>query len=184
MVSMDVVAILAVATEFHGGMRRVRRVAVDHAIAVIHGADERLLPALLAFAPATAVAAVVHRSVRAAIATVAILGSEAILAGGLGLSRLLGWMGLAGACSRLAIGMAFCLVVRVSLTSAAPATMPLPFTLSCRLGLIRWLSLGLILLCCHACTSRCVGNSCSLLRCDPPRPGEGRDWLQLMFPLG
>jgi hypothetical protein len=62
--------------------------------------------------------------------------------------------------------------------------MPLPFTLTCRLGLIRWLSLGLIWFCCHACTSRCVGNSCSLLRCDPPRSGEGRGRLQLMFPLG
>jgi hypothetical protein len=44
--------------------------------------------------------------------------------------------------------------------------MPLPFTLSRRLGLIR-LRLRLILLC-HACTSRCVGNSCSLLRYYPP----------------
>jgi len=55
-------------------------------------------------------------------------------------------MGLAGPCSRLGVGLAFCLVVGVSLTSAAPATMPLPFTLSCRLSLI-WLSFWLILLC-------------------------------------
>jgi hypothetical protein len=52
--------------------------------------------------------------------------------------------------------------------------MPLPFTLSCRLSLI-WLSFWLILLCCHACTSRCVGCSCSFLRCDRPWPEEGRD---------
>ena len=127
---------MSVAAKFRGRMRRIRGVAVDHAIAVIHGADECLLPALLAFAPASAVAAVVHRRMGAAIAAIAVLGNKAILARRLGLG-LLGRMGLAGACPRLAIGMAFRLVVRVSLTSAAPATMPLPFSLTCRLGLIR-----------------------------------------------
>ena len=159
-------AILPIATVFHSGMRRVRRVAIHHAVAMIHGADESLRPTLLAFAPATAVAGVVHSPVRAAIATVTILGREAILAGGLGLSHLLGWMGLAGPCSRLGVGLAFCLVVGVSLTSAAPATMPLPFTLPSRLSLIRWLGFWLVF-CCHACTSRCVGCSCSLLRSRP-----------------
>ena|ERR1700677_3287964 len=66
------------------------------------------------------------------------------------------------------------LIVRISFTSAAPATMPLPFTLSSRLSRIR-LSLWLVLLC-HACTSRCVGNSCSLLRCNPS-PGRRRHRL-------
>src|SRR6202012_4162313 len=100
-----------------------------------------------------------------------------ILPGRLRLSRLLGGVGLGGPLSGLGIGMTLCLVVSVTLTSAAPATMPLPFILTSRLDLI-WLRLWLILLC-HACTSRCVGNSCSLLKFGLPRTGGGRDRLQL-----
>ena len=173
------VAVLAVATEFRLRIGSVGSVAVYDAIAVVHGSDECLLAALLAFAPASTVAAIVHGSVGASIA---VLGREPVLPGRLRLSRLLGRMGLGGRLSSLGIGMTLCLVVCVSFTSAAPATMPLPFTLTSRLGLIR-LRLRLILLC-HACTSRCVGNSCSLVKFDPPRTGEGRDRLQLMFPLG
>jgi len=129
---------------------------------VIHGANERLLAALLAFAPATTTAAIIYSAVRAAIA---VLTVKAVLAARLlRLSRLLGRMGLTQAWTGLDIGLG--LIVCVSLTSTAPATMPLPFTLSRRLSLIR-LRLWLILLC-HACTSRCVGNSCSLLRYYPP----------------
>jgi hypothetical protein len=73
------------------------------------------------------------------------------------------------------------LIVRVSLTSAAPATMPLPFTLPCRLGRSR-LSLRLILLC-HACTSRCVGNSCSLLYANLSGPGQAETGCNSCFPL-
>ena len=161
-------------------MRGVGGVAIDHAIAVIHGADKCLLPALFAFAPSTSIAAVVHGSVSTAIA---ILGGETVLTGRLRLGRLLRRVGLAGPWYRFGIGVTICLIVGVSLTSTAPATMPLPFTLPCRLSLIRRLSLWLVLLCCHACTSRCVGNSCSLLSCDLPRTGEGRDRLQLTFPF-
>jgi hypothetical protein len=71
-------------------MRRVRGVAVDHPVAMIHGADECLLPALLAFAPSAAAAAVVHRSVRAAITAIAVLGSKAALAGDLAFAAFLG----------------------------------------------------------------------------------------------
>src|ERR1700733_3748322 len=171
-----VVSVLAVATEFRLDIGSIRRVAVYHAVAMVHRADECLLPALLAFAPTSAV---VHGSVGASIA---VLSRETILPGRLRLGRLLGRMGLGSPLSGFGIGLPLCLVVCVSLTSAAPATMPLPFILTRRLGLIR-LSLWLVLLC-HACTSRCVGNSCSLLIFDLPRTEEGRDRLQLMFPLG
>ena len=121
--------------------------------------------------------AIVHSAVRAAIGVFTV---EAVLARRLCFCRLLRGMGLSQARTGLDIGLG--LIVGVSLTSTAPATMPLPFTLSRGLSLIR-LRLGLILLC-HACTSRCVGNSCSLLRYYPPRTGLGRGSLQLMFPLG
>src|SRR5882757_6466365 len=173
------VAVLSVSTKFGLSIGSVGGIAVYHPVAVVHGSDECLLAALLAFAPASTVAAIVHGSVGASIA---VLGREPVLPGRLRLSRLFGRMCLGGPLSSLGIGMTLCLVVCISFTSAAPATMPLPFTLTSRLGLIR-LRLRLILLC-HACTSRCVGNSCSLLMFDPPRTGEGRDRLQLMFPLG
>src|ERR1700759_1887429 len=59
--------------------------------------------------------------------------------------------------------------------------MPLPFTLSRRLGR-SWLRLRLILLC-HACTSRCVGNSCSLLSTNLPEPEKAEIGCTLCFPL-
>src|SRR5579862_4666543 len=90
-------------------------------------------------------------------------------------------MGLGTPLASLGIGMPLCLVICVSLTSAAPATMPLPFTLTSRLGLIR-LRLRLILLC-HACTSRCVGNSCSLLMIDPPGRGKAEIGCNSCFHL-
>ena len=119
----------------------------------------------------------------AAVTAVAVLRGKSALARRLCLCGLLGGMRVARSRSGFKVGVTLGLVVRVSLTSPAPATMPLPFTLSSRLNLIR-LSFWLVLLCCHACTSRCVGCSCSFLRCDRPWPEEGRDWLQLMFPPG
>ena len=63
---------------------------------MIHGSDESLLAALLAFASsAAAVAAVVHRAVRAAVAAVAVFGGKSALAWRLGLSGLFGGMGIA-----------------------------------------------------------------------------------------
>src|SRR5215471_12860278 len=102
---------------------------------MIHGADKSLLPSLFVLAAAATLTVAV-------LLVLTVLVREFLF-----LSRLLVLASLGVCLGR--IGLAF-----GALPSATPPAMPLGLALR-RLPLRR-LCLGLVLLCCHACTSWCV----------------------------
>ena len=158
--------ILAVTPKFDGGRRYVGPITVRRTIAMIHGADERLLPSRFVLAPPALWAAIAIAST----ATVRIPGGEPVLAG-FGPGRLLCGHGLSGLVV-LTVSLAFAGCIGEPFASTAPPAM-LPLRLRgsrCRLSLRRLglrLGLRLILLCCHACTSWRIVYS---WRLKPPLP--------------
>jgi hypothetical protein len=113
----------------------IRDVAVYSAVAVVHGTDKNLLLPLLV--PATA----------SSTLSVSILLEKPVFTGFFGVLSVLMLVLLLPICLRI---WAFS-----PLPSAAPAAMALWLTVLWRWTLGR-LRLGLVLFCCHACTSWCV----------------------------